>query len=38
MKRTEALLARERRHELRVTDLEATVAALRQEVTELRQR
>src|SRR5262245_54763584 len=35
MKRSEALLARERRHALRVGDLEARVAALQQQVDEL---
>jgi hypothetical protein len=37
MKRSEALLARERRHDGRVGDLEAQVAALRQQVGELQQ-
>lgn len=37
MKRTEALVARERRHELRVGDLEATVSALQQQIATLRQ-
>ena len=36
MKRTEALLARERRHDLRVGELEATVASLQQEIAALR--
>jgi hypothetical protein len=35
MKRTEALLARERRHEMRVSDLEAQVAELRARLEEL---
>jgi hypothetical protein len=37
MKRSEALLARERRHDLRVGDLEARVAALQQQVGDLQQ-
>jgi hypothetical protein len=37
MKRSEALLARERRHDLRVGDLEARVAALHQQIGELQQ-
>jgi hypothetical protein len=37
MKRSEALLARERRHDLRVGDLEAHVAALQQQIGELQQ-
>ena len=36
MKRTEALVARERRHDLRVGDLEAMVATLQEEVAALR--
>jgi len=37
LKRTEALVARERRHELRVGDLEATVSAMQQQMAALRQ-
>jgi hypothetical protein len=37
MKRSEALLVRERRHDLRVGDLEARVAALQQQVGDLQQ-
>jgi hypothetical protein len=37
MKRSEALLARERRHDLRVSDLEAQLATLRQQMVEIRQ-
>ena len=37
MKRSEALLARERRHDLQVGDLEARVAALQQQVGDLQQ-
>ncbi|HJZ71518.1 MAG TPA: hypothetical protein VKE51_07230 [Vicinamibacterales bacterium] len=37
MKRSEALLARERRHDLRTGDLETRVAALQQQVDELQQ-
>jgi hypothetical protein len=36
MKRTEALVARERRHDLRVGDLEAVVAAMQEQVAALR--
>ena len=35
LKRSEATLARDRRHEMRVTDLEAQIAALRQQMTEM---
>jgi hypothetical protein len=37
LKRTESLTARERSHELRVTDLEATVAAMTQQIATLRE-
>jgi hypothetical protein len=37
MKRSEALLARERRHDLRVSDLEAQLATLRQQMVEIQQ-
>ncbi|HKB09004.1 MAG TPA: hypothetical protein VKD69_00065 [Vicinamibacterales bacterium] len=37
MKRSEALLARERRHDIRVGDLEARVAALQQQIGDLQQ-
>ena len=37
MKRSEALLARERRHDLRVSDLEAQLATLRQQMVETQQ-
>jgi hypothetical protein len=37
MKRSEALLARERRHDLRVSDLEAQLATLRQQMVEMQQ-
>jgi hypothetical protein len=37
MKRSEALLARERRHDLRAGDLEARVAALQQQIGDLQQ-
>jgi hypothetical protein len=37
MKRTDALVARERRHELRAGDLEAAMAALQQQVAALRE-
>lgn len=37
MKRSEALLARERRHDLRVGELESRVAALHQQIGELQQ-
>jgi hypothetical protein len=37
MKRSEALLARERRHDLRVGELESRVAALQQQIGELQQ-
>ena len=37
MKRSEALLARERRHDLRVSDLEAQLATLRQQMIEIQQ-
>ena len=37
LKRTEALTARERGHDLRVTDLEATAASLEQQIAALRQ-
>jgi len=35
LKRSEATLARDRRHEMQVTDLEAQIAALRQQMTEM---
>ncbi|HMB81279.1 MAG TPA: hypothetical protein VKI43_14475 [Vicinamibacterales bacterium] len=38
LKRSEATLARDRRHEMRVTDLEAQIAALRQQMTEIQQK
>lgn len=37
MKRSEALLARDRRHELRASELEESLATLRQQLDELRQ-
>jgi uncharacterized protein YceH (UPF0502 family) len=38
MKRTEALLARERRHETRISDLETELAELRRRLDEVTQR
>jgi hypothetical protein len=37
MKRSEALLARERRHDMRISDLEARVAALQEQLAEAQQ-